>query len=66
MTMRDNTRKTDKRDRSRVAGKQKYEAQFFAQEAGISIQQARDLIDRFGHDRETLLREASHMLKQMS
>jgi hypothetical protein len=64
--MPDNKNKTDKRDRSRVAPKQQYEAQFFAQEAGISIEQARGLIDRFGHDRDTLLREANQMLKQMS
>lgn len=64
--MPDDKTKTDKRDRSRVAAKQQHEAQLLAQEAGISIQQARDLIERFGHERETLLREASHMLKQMS
>jgi Protein of unknown function (DUF3606) len=64
--MPDNKNKTDQRDRSRVAAKQQHEVQFFAQEAGISMEQARDLIDRFGHDRETLMREAGRMLKQMS
>jgi hypothetical protein len=64
--MTDDKSKTDKRDRNRVASKQQYEAQFFAQEAGISLQQARDLIDRFGNDRDTLMREAGRMTRQMS
>ncbi|MDW6026508.1 DUF3606 domain-containing protein [Mesorhizobium sp. BAC0120] len=59
--MPDNKDKTDKRDRSRVAATQQHELQFFAQEAGISIEQRRDLIDRFGHDRETLIRETGRM-----
>ena len=62
--MPDDKSKRDNRDRSRVAAKQDYEARYFAQEAGISLQQAEDLIERFGHDRDTLLREASQMLKK--
>ena len=38
--MPDDPKKTDYRDRDRVAGKQDYEARYFAQEAGISLQQA--------------------------
>lgn len=64
--MPDDKSKTDNRDRSRVASKEDYEARYFAQEAGISLQQAQDLIERFGNDRDTLLREASHMLKKAS
>lgn len=62
--MPDDPNKTDYRDRDRVAGKQDYEARYFAQEAGISVQQAEELIERFGHDRDTLLRQASQMLKK--
>jgi hypothetical protein len=64
--MPDDPNKTDYRDRNRVSAKQDYEARFLAQEAGISLEQAQDLIDRFGHDRDTLLREASQMLKKAS
>ena len=56
----------DKRDRGRVAAEQDFEARYFAQEAGISLEQAKELIERFGHDRDTLLREASQMLKKAS
>lgn len=45
-------------DRSRVAGGERYEVQYFADRTGISPDEARDLIARFGNDRETLEREA--------
>jgi hypothetical protein len=64
--MPDDPKKMDYRDRDRVAAKQDYEARYLAQEAGISLEQAQQLIDRFGHDRDTLLSEASHMLKKAS
>ncbi len=64
--MADNKSMTGKRDRDQVAAKQDYEARYFAQEAGISLEQANDLIERFGHDRDTLLREAGQMLKRAS
>lgn len=41
-------------DRSRVSGEQGYELDYFAQKHGISREQARDLIDRIGNDREKL------------
>ena len=63
--MADDKTKMDKRDRSRVAGDENYEVQFFAQEAGISLEQARELIDRYGNDREVLMRQAGRMIKQM-
>lgn len=45
-------------DRSRVAGGERYEVQYLADRTGISPDEARDLIARFGNDRETLEREA--------
>ena len=42
------------RDRSRVAGDQDYEVDHFARRHGISAEQARELIDRHGNDRDTL------------
>lgn len=62
--MADDKSKTDERDRSQVAAKEDYEARFFAQEAGISLQQAKDLIERHGNDRETLMTAAGKMLKK--
>jgi len=56
--MADDKTQTDVRDRRRVASLQDYEVQFFAQEHGISIEQARDLIDKFGTNRQVLDREA--------
>jgi hypothetical protein len=64
--MADDKSKRDQRDRSRVAAEQDFELRYFAQEAGISLDQARDLIERYGHDRETLMRHASQMLKKAS
>jgi hypothetical protein len=63
--MADDKTKMDKRDRNRVAGDENYEVQFLAQEAGISLEQARELIDRYGNDREVLMRQAGRMIKQM-
>lgn len=62
--MPDDKSMRDQRDRGRVAAEQDFELRYFAQEAGISLQQARELIERFGHDRDTLLREASYLLKK--
>ena len=42
------------RDRNRVAGDQDYELDHFASRHGISREQARELIDRFGNDRDQL------------
>lgn len=52
--MADDKTKTDFRDRSRVSGEEDYEVRHFAEEAGISVEQARTLIQRHGNDRETL------------
>ena len=64
--MADDKSKTDNRDRSQISARQDYEARYFAQEAGISLEQATQLIERHGHDRETLLAEAGKMLKRAS
>lgn len=56
--MADDPTKQDNRDRSRVAGDEDYEVRYFAEEHGITIEQARDLIKRHGNDRATLEREA--------
>ena len=59
--MADDKTKTDARDRSRVAGGQDYEVQHFAKYYSISIEEARDLIERFANDREALYREAAKL-----
>lgn len=59
--MADDPRKEDNRDRSRVSGSEDYEIRYFADQNGISVEQARDLIRRFGNDRETLTREAKKL-----
>ncbi|MER8866706.1 DUF3606 domain-containing protein [Mesorhizobium sp. M0751] len=52
--MADDKNKTDSRDRSRVAGGEDYEVRHFAEEAGITPDQARTLIKRHGTDRKVL------------
>lgn len=48
-------------DRSRVAGGQDYEVRHFAEQNGISIEQAEQLIARHGNSREELERAARQM-----
>ncbi|WP_423141761.1 DUF3606 domain-containing protein [Parablastomonas sp. CN1-191] len=50
---------TSQQDRSRVAGDQDYELSYFAGKHGISLDQARDLIQQHGNDRATLDRAAA-------
>jgi len=59
--MADNPQQQDNRDRSRVSGSEDYEIRYFADENGISMEQARELISRHGNDRETLNREAQKL-----
>jgi hypothetical protein len=59
--MADDPKKKDFRDRNRVSGEQTYEVRHFAEEAGISLDQARNLIKRFGSNRELLRREAQKL-----
>jgi len=64
--MTDDTSNTDLTDRSKFSAKEEYEARFFAQEAGISLEEAEMLIERCGNDRETLMREAGKLVKKAS
>ena len=41
-------------DRSRVAGEEEYEVNYLASKHGLSAEQARQLVARFGNDREKL------------
>jgi ribosomal protein L6P/L9E len=59
--MADDKTVTDSRDRSRVAAEQDYEVRHLAQEAGISLDQARHLIAVHGNDRETLMQAAARL-----
>jgi hypothetical protein len=49
------------RDRSRVSGSEDYEVRYFAEQNGISIEQAQQLIERHGNNREELERAARQM-----
>lgn len=59
--MADDPNKQDGRDRSKVAGGQDYEVQYFAKTNGVTPDQARELIETYGNDRATLEREAKKM-----
>ena len=50
-------------DRSRVAKGERYEVSDFAARHGISADEARELIERFGNDRATLDREAAKITR---
>jgi hypothetical protein len=56
--MSDNKSHVGEPDKSRVAGGERYEIQYLADKHGISPEQARELVDKHGNDRETLDREA--------
>ncbi len=59
--MADNKNLVGEPDRSRVAAGERYEVQHLAERTGISTDEARELIERFGNDRETLEREAAKL-----
>jgi hypothetical protein len=52
--MADDKSKQDNRDRSQVAGGEDYEVRHFAEQNGISVEQAEQLIARHGNSREEL------------
>ena len=58
----DDKAKQGQQDRSRVAGDELYEVEYFASKHGLSQAQARDLIKRVGNDRAKL-NEAADKLK---
>ena len=59
--MPDDKNKTDNRDRMRVAGGEDYELDHLVEKAGITRNQARDLIKRYGNDRETLMKHERNL-----
>jgi hypothetical protein len=52
--MTDDKTKVGEPDRSRVAADQDYEVRYLANRYSISVEQARDLIARYGNDRQKL------------
>jgi hypothetical protein len=52
--MVDNTALRGSGDRSRVAGGQDHEVQYFAEKHGLSTEQVRQLIAEHGNDRDAL------------
>jgi glycerol-3-phosphate dehydrogenase len=59
--MADDKSKQDNRDRSRVAAGEDYEVQYLAEQTGITEEQARTLVRRYGNDRAKLMEEAKLM-----
>jgi len=59
--MTDDKSKTNNRVRSRVTAGEDYEVRFLAEQTGLSAEQARTLIRRYGNDREKLMEEAKTM-----
>jgi hypothetical protein len=62
--MADDKSKVGAQDRSRVAGDERYEVDYFARKHGISKEQAQGLIDKHGNSREVLDRVAEAMKKR--
>lgn len=54
--MADNKNKQDGRDRSRVAGEEKYEVQHIAERLNVSAEEVRQAIEKVGNNREELER----------
>ncbi|HVI33743.1 DUF3606 domain-containing protein [Phenylobacterium sp.] len=52
--MADNKQDVGEPDRSRVSGSEDYEVRYFADQHGLSMDEARELIARHGNDREAL------------
>jgi hypothetical protein len=62
--MPDDKSKVGESDRSKVAGNQDYELSDFAQQYGLSSEEARKLVERFGNDREKLYAAAESLKLQ--
>jgi Protein of unknown function (DUF3606) len=45
-----------------VAGDEDYEVDFLVDKAGITREQARELIKRYGNDREILMKHAENLI----
>jgi hypothetical protein len=61
--MADNKQDVGGRDRRRVSGSEDYEVRYFADEHGISMDQAKALIRQHGNNREELDRAAQALRK---
>jgi hypothetical protein len=61
VSMPDNKIKRGKADRSRVAGNEGYEVNYFANKHGITREQARGLIKKVGNNRDKLNRAAEKL-----
>jgi hypothetical protein len=59
--MADNKAKRGTADRSRVAGNEGYEVNYFATKHGIIREQARNLIKKIGNNREKLNKAAEKL-----
>ncbi|MDW6020278.1 DUF3606 domain-containing protein [Mesorhizobium sp. BAC0120] len=59
--MPDDKSKKNKHVRSRVAGGEDYEVQYLAEQTGLTADQARTLVRRYGNDRQKLMEEAKTM-----
>ncbi|MGX7951342.1 DUF3606 domain-containing protein [Tsuneonella sp. HG249] len=60
--MSDDTNNRGPQDRARVSGSQEHEVRYFAEQNGISMEQAEQLIERHGSSREEL-EEAVRQMK---
>ena len=61
--MADNKQDVGGRDRSRVSGSDDYEVRYFADKHGLSMDQAKALIQQHGNNREQLDRAAQALRK---
>jgi len=59
--MADNREHVGEPDRSRVSGSEDYEVRYFADKHGISMDQARQLIEKHGNQRDELDRAAEQL-----
>ena len=62
--MADDPHRQDNRDRSRVSGSEDYEVRYFADQNGITMDQARELIRTHGNDRAKLNAAAERMKRR--
>lgn len=61
--MADNKVNVGEPDRSRVSGSEGYEVRYFADKHGISMDQARELIEKHGNQRDELDAAAERLKK---
>ena len=61
--MSDDKSKVDNRDKFPVAGGQDYEIDYLVDQAGITRDQARELIKRYGNNREVLMSHARSLVR---